>query len=329
MKTLDAGMPQLADLKVILALIEHGTVTKVAERLGLTQSALSYQVERMRKRFGDPLFVRVGNRMAATPFALRVVEPANRVLRIMETEIGGIKSFDPLSTTREFRIGLNELGALTLLPRLVKRLAKLAPNARLMPLPVNAATLSHLLESGELDIAAGFFEISDTKLFQQRLYQRDYACVARCDHPRIGQSLTWREFGRAPKVHSSLVPSTTAWLESQLRKGGHPFSVHMATQYMATIPFLVAASDLIAIVPKELYELFLPISAIKLVRLPKSIPAITIRQYWHPRVAGDPSIKFLRELVYSVAVEPGADAHAVTFSRPKFAIGRITTGRSL
>ena len=303
MKTLDADLPQLLDLRVVLALIDCGTVTKAAERLGVTQSALSYQVERMRKRFGDPLFVRVGNRMAATPFALRVVEPANRVLRIMETEIGGIKSFAPLVTTREFRIGLNELGALTLLPRLVKRLAKLAPHARLLPVPVNAANLSPLLESGELDIAAGFFATSDTKLFQQRLYQRDYACVARRDHPHIGQSLTWREFGRAQKVHSSSVPSTTAWLESQLRKSGHAFEVHMTTQYITVIPFLVAASDLIAVIPRELYELFLPISAIKVVRLPKVIPAITIRQYWHPRMAGDPSIQFLRELVYAVARE--------------------------
>ena len=307
MKTLDTDQPQLLDLRVVLALLDYGTVTKAAEKLGVSQSALSYQIERMRKRFGDPLFVRVGNRMSPTPFALRVVEPANRVLRIMETEIGAIKSFDAESTTREFRIGLNELGALTLLPRLVKRLGELAPHARLMPVPVNASNLSPLLESAELDLAAGFFATANTTLFQQRLYQRDYACVARRDHPHVGQSMSWREFGRAPKVHSNSVPTTTAWLESQVRKSGHPFTVQMATQYISPIPLLVAASDLIAVIPRELYELFLPISAIKLVRLPKAIPAITIRQYWHPRVAGDPSIKFFRELVYAVAAEPGSN----------------------
>jgi DNA-binding transcriptional LysR family regulator len=304
MKILDTDLPQLADLRVVLELIERGTVTKAAESLGVTQSALSYQLERMRQRFGDPLFVRVGNRMAATPFALRVAEPASRVLRIIETEIGGIKVFDPLLTKREFRIGLNELGALTLLPRLVKGLAGLAPNARLTPVPVNAANLSQLLESGELDIAAGFFATADTKLFQQRLYQRDYACVARRDHPHIGASLSWREFGRAKKIHMTSVPSTTAWLASQLRKSSHSFNAQMTSHHIAAIPFIIAASDMISVIPRELYEMFLPISAIKVVRLPKAIPAITIRQYWHPRVAGDPSIKFLRELVYAVAKEP-------------------------
>lgn len=87
--------PQIADLRAVLALIEDGTVTRAARRLGLTQSALSYHLDRMRKRFADPLFVRVGNRMAPTPFAQGLAEPAARVLRIVETEIAGLARFDP------------------------------------------------------------------------------------------------------------------------------------------------------------------------------------------------------------------------------------------
>eukprot|EP01036_Dinobryon_divergens_P013890 gene13890-18734_t len=63
-------------------------------------------------------------------------------------------------------------------------------------------------------------------------------------------------------------------------------------------------ADMVAIVPRELYELFSPLLELKTVRLPKAIPAITIRQYWHPRIASDPSVKFFRELVYAVAREP-------------------------
>jgi DNA-binding transcriptional LysR family regulator len=66
MKTFDSRAPQVADLRAALALLQERTVTRAAQRLGLTQSALSYQLERMRKRFGDPLFVRVGNRMSPT-----------------------------------------------------------------------------------------------------------------------------------------------------------------------------------------------------------------------------------------------------------------------
>jgi DNA-binding transcriptional LysR family regulator len=199
---------------------------------------------------------------------------------------------------------MNELGAITLVPRLVRRLAELAPHAVLSPIQTNSENLSAALESGELDIAAGFFASSDSRLFQQRLYQRDYVCIANRDHPHVGKTMSWRAFSLARKVHTGSIPVTTGWLEAQLRKASFSPSVTMSTQHIAAIPFIVAASDMVAVIPRELYELFSPILALKIVSLPKTIPAITIRQYWHPRIASDPSVKFLRELVYEVAREP-------------------------
>ena len=237
MKTFDNQQPELADLKAVMALMEHGTVTRAAQTLGTSQSALSYQLDRMRKRFGDALFVRIGNRMAATPFTERLAEPATRVLRIMETEIGGLQSFDAATTRREFRIGMNELGAITLVPRLVKRLSELAPHAMLSPVQMGSENLSAALESGQLDIAAGFFTTSDPRLFQQRLYQRDYVCIARKDHPQVGASLSWLAFSQARKVHTGAIPVTTAWLETQLRKASFAPSVTMSIQHIAAIPF--------------------------------------------------------------------------------------------
>ena len=204
----------------------------------------------MRKRFGDALFVRIGNRMAATPFTQRLAEPAARVLRIMETEIGGLQSFDPATTRREYRIGMNELGAITLVPRLVRHLAKRAPHAMISPVQLGSENLSAALESGQLDMAVGFFATSDPRLFQQRLYQRDYVCIARKNHPQVGQSLSWQAFSLARKVHTSAIPVTTAWLETQLRKASFAPSVTMSIQHIAAIPFIVNASDMEAIVPR-------------------------------------------------------------------------------
>lgn len=317
MNKFDDQQPELADLKAVMALMEHGTVTRAAQTLGTSQSALSYQLDRMRKRFGDALFVRIGNRMAATPFTQRLAEPATRVLRIMETEIGGLQSFDASTTTREFRVGMNELGAITLVPRLVRRLAEVAPHAMISPIQLGSETLSAALESGQLDMAIGFFATSDPRLFQQRLYQRDYVCIARRDHPQVGQSLSWQAFSLARKVHTSAIPITTGWLETQLRKASFAPNVTMGIQHIAAIPFIVNASDMVAIVPRELYELFSPLLELKTVRLPKAIPAITIRQYWHPRIASDPSVKFFRELVYAVAREPAFTPAQSNLSRPR------------
>lgn len=304
MNIFDKETLQLADLKAVLALLECGTVTRAAQKLGMTQSALSYQLDRMRKRFSDPLFVRVGNRMAATPFALRLAEPATRVLRIIDVEIGGLTHFDPLGTEREFRIGVNEIGAITLLPRLVKRLAEQAPHARLTPVQLRREIMSGALESGEMDLAVGHLPSADSHLFQQLLYQREYVCIARSDHPYVGDSLTLKKFSKTPQLHTPAAPVTTAWMSSHVPDSDGSKALPMITPHIAAIPFIVAASNYIAIIPQELYELFKPIAKVKAVALPKAMPIIEIRQYWHPRVASDPAIKFLRELVFSVAREP-------------------------
>ena len=125
--------PQVSDLQALRALATDGTFSQAARRLGITQSGLSYTLGRMRKRFGDPPFVRVGNRMAPIPLAMELQEPAARVLRILETEIAEIRRFDPLARQRDFRVAVNEIGAMTLIPRLVKRLSVTAPGARLSP----------------------------------------------------------------------------------------------------------------------------------------------------------------------------------------------------
>jgi DNA-binding transcriptional LysR family regulator len=302
MKHLD-NKPQLSDLRALLAVIGEGTVTSAASKLGVTQSTLSYQLDGMRKRFADQLFVRIGNRMAPTPFALQLVEPASRVLRIMDNEITELAGFDPRSTDREFRLGVNEIGAITMVPKLVRSLAKVAPHARLVQMNVDTRTMATMLENGDMDVAAGHFAYSSENLIQRLLYKRDYACVARIDHPRIGASISWRQLSRERQLQVPLIPATNAWINEQLKKAGFASGPVMTTQHVAAIPFIVAASDMIATLPLEAFLLLNPVARIRAVRLPRAIPPVAIHQYWHPRMAGDPAVRFFRDLIYSCVHE--------------------------
>jgi DNA-binding transcriptional LysR family regulator len=305
MKESDDREPQLSDLKTVLALLKDGTVTRAAQSLGMSQSALSYQLDRMRWRFSDPLFVRVGNRMAPTPFAQRLAEPAARVVHIVDTEIAGLAAFDPSTTERDFRIGLNELGAITLLPKLVRRMSELAPRARLTPVTVDAAAIPSALDSGEMDIAAGHFPQTHDLLLQQLLYERDYICVVRRDHPDIGASMTMREFSETPCIETPASPVTRAWLDEELGRRGLQTKVQMSVWHVSAIPFVVAACDCVAVIPREVFDIFAPIAAIRTVKLPIDIPPIQIHQYWHPRVGSDPAVRFFRELVFATARSDG------------------------
>lgn len=294
---------QLSDLRALIAVLREGTVTAAARRLGMTQSSLSYQLERMRKSFGDQLFVRVGNRMAATPFAERLANPASRVLHIVENEISQLGRFDPASTTRTFRLGVNEIGDITLVPRIIRRLAQVAPGATLSQLQVRASDLGRQLEEGTMDLAAGHFLDLDKSLRQQRLYRRDYTCVISERHPRIGATISLRQLAQEQLLETPSVPVTTEWFRSAMAQAGLELRPPMTTQHVSAIPFIVADSELVGIVPREVYDIFRPIARIRTVSLVRAIPAIEICQYWHPRLESDPAVRFLRELVFSVARE--------------------------
>jgi DNA-binding transcriptional LysR family regulator len=302
MKNIDNDL-QLSDLRAVLTLLDAGTVTRAAERMGMSQSALSYKIERLRQQFGDPLFVRVGNRMAPTPLVVRLAEPAMQVLRIFETDIQGPAHFDPATSERVFCIGVNEIGAIVLLPRLVQRLAEVAPHARITQVQVEPAGLAAALESGAMDLVAGYVAQADHNLKQRLLYQRDYVCIAARDHPRVGRRIGFEAFFSEGQIQSPGIPLTNAWVQRQLNETGLKPPPIMLTQNVAAMPFIVAASNLLALVPREVYELFSPIAAIKTVALPTVIPPVVVHEYWHPRMTGDPANRFFRDFVYTVARE--------------------------
>lgn len=302
MKKSDGDL-QLSDLRALLTLIELGTVTRAAERLGMSQSVLSYRLDRMRRQFADPLFVRVGNRMSATPLVIKLAQPAAQVLRIVEMDIKGQVHFDPATSERVFRIGINEIGAIALIPRLIRRLAEVAPRARLTQLLLEPPLLAAALESGSMDLGAGYIAQPDASLVRRLLYRRDYVFIARKDHPRVDSAISFRQFSEEQYLQVPGLPLTNAWLQAQMAQAGYAVTSPMQTQHLAALPFIVAASDLIAIIPSEVFHLFQPLATIKAVSFPIQIPPIDVHQYWHPRMAGDPANQFFRELVYRVARE--------------------------
>lgn len=291
----------LNDLRIVLTVLREGSVSGAARRLRLTQSGLSYQLARMRRRFADDLFVRSGNRMAPTPFARRLADPAERVLKIVDSEIAASECFDPAHSERELRIGVSEIGAITFMPRLVKRMAALAPQVRVCPIPLDVTRMASALEAGEMDLAVGHVTRPPVGLKRQLLYRRDYVCIARRDHPKISEAMTLREFGRLPQVQSPSIAAARTGLIGSTQRGHVPMTVPMSAQQLAAIPFIVAGSDHVSMVPREIFQLFSPIAAIREVRLTSALPVLDIHQYWHPCFHQDAALSYFREVVFDTA----------------------------
>jgi len=303
MKNLMSRFPEIRELQSIVAVYQTGSFTKAALALGTNQSTLSYLIERLRQRLDDPLFVRVGNRMEPTPYAERLVRSAQSILDVVSAEFQGIEQFNPYTSRREFRIVLTEVGAITLLPKIVKRLNQDAPHASLAPLHARSLDLEATLSDGRADIAVGTYNElkGNQNLFQQLLLIRDYVLIVREDHPAVGDAISLEALAAAPQVANAVASDSYRWMEDHLASQGLGLNVALTLEHAVAIPMLVGASDFIALVSRELYDIFRLAARVREVRLPFELPQAHIRQHWHPRVHHDPAVTFLRKLVRDVA----------------------------
>ena len=118
-------------LRVFDAVLRERAVTAAAGRLGLTQPAVSNALARLRKVFGDPLFVRTPAGMEATPFARGVAEPVRQALALLDSALAHGPGFEPATATRAFRFYMSDLGQVEFLPPLVELVQRIAPEVRL------------------------------------------------------------------------------------------------------------------------------------------------------------------------------------------------------
>jgi len=295
-----SGLPDLNFLYLIDALYQERSVSRAAERLGLTQSAASHSLNRLRERFGDPLFVRSGVHMLPTPEAERLAQAARRALALIQSDIWQAQPFEPAHSRRTFTVGMTVMGGTVALPRVLKALSLLAPQVRIAPVAVQPEEVSTLLENGTLDLAWGYFGKLNTTLYQQALYRRQLTGIWRKRrHAKDPRKMDFDAFVQARHVLTSATQLTNERLHQQVRARGHRLKVAMTCPYLMAVPAIVASSDWIATVPQELAQLFMRLEAITTFTLPLTVPDLVVKQYWHARQHADAGHKWLREQVFS------------------------------
>src|SRR5215475_9010733 len=170
-------------LYVLVALNERRSVSGAARKLHRSQPAISVALGKLRDFFGDPLFVRSGNGMEPTPRATTLIESARGVLERIDFDIVAEPPFDPGRSSRAVTLVLSDVGEIVLLPTLLERLRQLMPDAmvRSVTLPPNEVALQ--LETGEVDLAIGYFpDLKKHNFYQQALYSDTFASLIRSEH---------------------------------------------------------------------------------------------------------------------------------------------------
>lgn len=283
-------------LVVFEAMLSHRSVTRAAEALGLSQPAMSAAVARLRGLFDDPLFVRSGAQMAPTARANELAPAVHRVIEMVKGEILQGSHFEPALTQRRFTLLMPDIGEVLLVPRLLARIAKEAPNARLCTLPLPRYRVPEALESGDADMALGPLpDLQRSGFHQHRMGQTTYCCIVRKGHPLFAQGMTLARFEEAS--HVVVRPDGRASVFEQMvpPQGRRRVAVEL-THFMSLLP-VISGSDLISVVPQHLGDYLQSQGPIVTMPLPFKSPILEVHQTWHQQVHKDPANIWLRGLV--------------------------------
>lgn len=279
-------------MRMFAAIHATGSVTGAAERLGLSQPTVSIGLGQLRRHFGDALFVSTGTGMEPTALADQLIGPVEDALQALRRIAEWRMEFDPATEVRLFRICMTDASHITLMPRLYQEARRLAPGVTLMALPINRQT-PQLLQSGDADLALGLIPDLGKGFFQQVLYQQDWVCLTRRDHP-AGQ-LTRAAYEAADHVHVEAGTGQQLLLDALS-------GLRVTRKVTLTLPgFLglsavLGASDLIATLPRHTGQTLARQSSLLVHDCPFPIPGFSVTQLWHERFNKDPASIWLRRL---------------------------------
>lgn len=295
------------DLLVCLdVLLRTGSVTGAAREIGLTQSAMSHALRRLRERFGDPLFVRVGSRMAPTPLAEGMAAPLRAALLELHRVVAAPGSFVAADSRRTFRVACPDLVELLLMPWITRHLEEAAPGVELVLQPVLQESRGGLLSSGDLDLAvvpvlAGRPLGRSGELVQRSLFRDTFSSFLREGHPLLAEGALSVESWAAQR-HLLVSPAGRGpgLVDAALAEQGLARHVALRIPGFGTAPALVAATDLVLTAPSSLGRLCEPLGIAQR-PVPVPLPEHGVALLWHRRFGSDPGHRWLREVFEQAA----------------------------
>ncbi|RYE89189.1 MAG: LysR family transcriptional regulator [Myxococcales bacterium] len=279
---------------VLQALFDEGSVSGAARRLGLSQSATSHALARLRVVLQDPLFVRTAGGFVPTTRAEAMREPLRQGLASLERSFSEPR-FDPATARHTFRIALGDYAEYLLMPPLLTRLAAIAPGIDVWtsPPPADAA---ETLAQGALDLVLTLPRMGDhvEGLHTCKLWDDHFVGVVRRGHPLTRGKLTVERFAGAQHAVISPRGQPVGIDDDALGRRGLTRRVAFATANFLVAPHVVADSDLVLTLSARLALTFARTMPLEIFEPPLPGPDFTIAMFWHERRHTDPAHQFLR-----------------------------------
>lgn len=291
MKDVDLHLISIFD-----AVMTEGSVTKAADRLALTQPAVSNAIARMRVVWNDPLFTRSGRGMkpSAKAQALwREVQEPLAAIRIAASPV----QFDARASTRAFRLAVTDYVSGALWPSLRQHIEADGPGIRIHAVPYTSQGTDAQLRDNEIDICIGALSQMGGEIRLQRLFSENWVCAMRRDHPLSNAPLTEEGFLGADHLLVSLSGSPVGVADAALDRFGQRRRVAMTLNNFGGVPSLLLASNLISVLPAGVIRTHALRDQIYSCDVPLEIPPFDCQIAWHARNDREPGHRWMRALV--------------------------------
>jgi DNA-binding transcriptional LysR family regulator len=290
----------LNQLVLFQQLMVERRVSKVAENLGLTQPAVSNTLAKLRRQFGDDLFVRTPTGMMPTPFAEQLAEPIGYALGMIHSGLNQHTRFEPATLRRSVTIGMTDIGEIVFLPALVERLRQEAPGVSLGTVRTTATSLRDDMEAGKVDLAIGPLPQLKAGFFQRRLFRQRYVCLFRRGHALDRKRLSLADFKAAE--HLVIVSAGTGHgkVDELIRRAGVERQVRLTVPHFVSVGHLLRRTDMLATVTERLADSLVEPFDLTHRPHPVELPEIAINVFWHAKVHRSPVHQWLRGVIFDL-----------------------------
>jgi DNA-binding transcriptional LysR family regulator len=300
-----------SDLNLLVtldALLQEGSVTRAARRVGLSTPAVSHALARIRERLGDPILVRSGRGMLLTPRAEALRARVHSVVAEARQALEPERPFVARELDRTFVVHATDY-VLTVLGLAVDRiLREEAPGTCLRFVP-NTADDPSLLRDGSADLAVGIYGDLPQEMRSRTLLTDRFVCVVRQDHPVVRKRLSLDEFVALSHIQVAPRGKPGGYLDDVLRQRGKKRVVARAVPYFVTALQLTAETDYVLTISARIAALLAPTFRLRVLEVPVELRPYALGLVWHPRFDGDAAHAFLRDVFTRAAREKAGDQH--------------------
>lgn len=282
-------------------LMRERNLSRTGRKLGLSQPAVSHSLERLRRDFGDPLFVKGPGGVVPTPTAERIYPELEKVMEEISRLFHEPVEFDPAAARARLTVATTDYFEQSIAPSLLPRLSREAPGVTLVCRPLTGHLPKEDLASGAVDLAtAGYFRDIPDGFLSQKLFDERFVSVVRKGHPEVTGKLTLETYLKLHHVLITLQGDLRGAGDVALEKLDKKRRVAVAVSNFVAAGWVVAESDLVLTCPARLSRRLRQYLPLEEFPVPVKLSGFTVAQVWHQRTHREPLHKWFRALLHDV-----------------------------